>query len=72
MKDSDYILSKNLLKKINIASDIITKQSRNNQGNYMIVNSEIAEILNDMNEEQRIKEKQELRLKKLKRLLEEL
>ncbi len=72
MKDSDYILSKNLLKKINIASDIINKQSRNNQGNYMIVNSEIAEILNVMNEEQRIKEKQELRLKKLKRLLEEL
>ena len=60
-----------LLKKINDASNIINQHSRNTSGNYMIVNSQIADIIDNINEEQRIKEQQELRIKKLKRLLGE-
>ena len=62
------LLQKKLLQKLLVASNEISEKQRNGVGNYMITNSEVANVINDYQERER---KKELRLKKLKRLIDD-
>jgi hypothetical protein len=61
-------LDKKLVSKLLKAANIIHKKSTRGSSNFMIVNPEIANILNDINEQV---EKRKLREKKIKRILYE-
>ena len=58
-------LQENLLAKINEISNDIAKSQRNGVGNYMIVSSEIANAIENL-------DNQKLRKKKIERLLKKI
>jgi len=69
MDNKDFYLSKNLYKKILKASNEIAKTQRNPSANYMITSSEVADVINGIDEAERVRVDRE---KKLKRVLKKL
>ena len=62
-------MNKDFISKLKNASQYIHKQSLNVRSNYMIVSSEIAEVMSEVLDP--VKMKQKDRLRKIKRILNE-
>lgn len=61
--------NKELIDKINKASDFISKKARNGSGNFMIVNSKVADVIQDIQLESELREINNQRAEKLKDIL---
>ena len=71
MKNKELIDMKGLSDKILKASNIIAKKQRFGTSSYMITSSKVVNVIKIISDDLEMIEKQELRLKKLKNLLDE-